>query len=136
MTDPKIVCLCGSTRFFQQFQEANYRLTMEGYIVLAPGFYPHSDVHGEGVGITPEEKERLDQLHLRKVDLANEIFVVNVGGYVGDSTFGEIVYAAIQGKPIRFLSSQSTEHVLYRVRVYLREVGWTNNDINEALGQS
>lgn len=101
---PRIVCLCGSTRFYQQFQEANFTETMAGRIVLSVGFYPHSThVHGEGVGITPEQKHALDDLHKRKIDLADEVYVLNVNGYIGDSTRSEIAYAEAQGKPIRWL---------------------------------
>ena len=101
---PKIVCLCGSTRFYKEFMEQNYLETMKGNIVLSVGFFMHSsDVHGEGVGITPEQKIALDDLHKRKIDLADEVLVVNVGGYVGESTRSEIDYAKKHGKPIRYL---------------------------------
>lgn len=106
---PKIVCLCGSTRFYDVFQKANFDETMKGNIVLTVGFYPHAEfskkAHGEDVGITPEEKIRLDELHKRKIDLADEIFVLNVGGYIGDSTRSEIEYAKAEGKFIRFLEN-------------------------------
>jgi hypothetical protein len=83
--------LCGSARFYDQFQEANYRLTMAGKIVLSIGFYPHAKAeHGEGVGDGSAEKVALDELHKRKIDLADEVYVLNVGGYVGASTRSEI----------------------------------------------
>lgn len=102
---PTIVCLCGSTRFYEQFMRANYELTMQGKIVLSVGFFMHSAeaAHGEQWGCTPEEKIALDELHKRKIDLANEILVLNVGGYVGESTTSEILYAEARGKTIRFL---------------------------------
>lgn len=100
---PEIVCLCGSTRFYDEFQKANYDLTLEGKIVLTVGFYPHSPVHGEGVGHDSEEKVKLDELHKRKIDLADRVYVLNVGGYVGDSTRSEIEYAYDNGKPITWL---------------------------------
>lgn len=102
---PIIVCLCGSTRFFQQFMEANYRETMAGRIVLSVGFYPHSsgEAHGETIGITPDQKCQLDELHLRKIDLADEILVLNVGGYIGTSTARELAYAQSLGKRVRYL---------------------------------
>lgn len=105
MNKPKIVCLCGSTRFHKQFVEHNYLETMAGNIVLSVGFYPHAvnEVHGEGVGITPEQKEALDELHKRKIDLADEVLVLNVGGYIGSSTRGEVLYAHERGKPVRWL---------------------------------
>ena len=76
---PTIVCLCGSTRFYAAFQEANYRETMAGRIVLSVGFYPHAQAtaHGEEKGCTPEQKVALDELHKRKIDLADEVLVLN-----------------------------------------------------------
>lgn len=104
---PKIVCLCGSTRFYEYFQRANYEETMAGRIVLSVGFYPHAQqqAHGEHLGCTPEQKIGLDALHFRKIELADEILVLNVGGYVGESTRNEINYARALGKPIRWLES-------------------------------
>ncbi|MGK5741349.1 hypothetical protein [Micromonospora sp. URMC 103] len=106
---PRIVVLCGSTRFYDQFQEANYRLTMAGKIVLSVGFYPHAKAehgHGEGVGHGSVEKVALDELHKRKIDLADEVHVLNVGGYIGVSTRSEINYAEAAGKPITYLESR------------------------------
>jgi hypothetical protein len=102
---PLIVCLCGSTRFYEAFQDANYRETMAGRIVLSVGFVGHraGEIHGEGVGCTPEQKVALDELHKRKIDLADEILVLNVGGYVGESTASEIAYARLLGKLVRWL---------------------------------
>jgi hypothetical protein len=76
---PKIVCLCGSTRFKDAFDEANYQETMTGNIVLSVGFFMHAtgNRHGEDVGATPEQKKALDELHKRKIDLADEVFVLN-----------------------------------------------------------
>jgi hypothetical protein len=105
MDQPTIVCLCGSTRFYKEFQQANYLETMDGKIVLSVGFYPHSSeqAHGETIGITPVQKQALDALHLRKIDLADEVFILNVGGYIGESTARELAYARKHGKAIRFL---------------------------------
>lgn len=109
---PRVVCLCGSTRFYDQFQAANFRETMAGRIVLSVGFYPHGGfesktLHGGDVGVTPEEKVALDVLHKRKIDLADEVFVLNVGGYIGDSTRSEVDHARRTGKPIRWLEASS-----------------------------
>jgi hypothetical protein len=106
---PRIVCLCGSTRFYQQFKEANYRETMAGKIVLSVGFYPHAQAqeHGQHLGVTDEQKLALDELHKRKIDLADEVLVLDVGGYIGESTKSEIEHAKRAGKPIRYLSAQS-----------------------------
>jgi hypothetical protein len=105
-TRPRIVCLCGSTRFYGQFQQANYDFTMRGEIVLSVGFYPHAKAEhglGEGVGHDSQEKVALDELHKRKIDLADYVYVVSGDkGYFGDSTAGEIVYAVMHGKPVLF----------------------------------
>jgi hypothetical protein len=105
MSEPTIVCLCGSTRFYSAFQEANYRETMAGKIVLSVGHYPHAsqEAHGESVGCTPEQKVALDELHKRKIDIAHEVLVLNVGGYIGESTRSEIEYAKAYDKPVRYL---------------------------------
>ena len=102
---PKIVCLCGSTRFYEVWQQANFDETCAGNIILSVGFYPHAEdkAHAAHVGITPEQKVALDELHKRKIDLADEVYVLNVGGYVGDSTRSEIEYARAHGKPVRWL---------------------------------
>lgn len=100
---PKIVCLCGSTRFRDEFTQANFEETMKGNIVLSVGFYAHSPVAGEQVGCSEDEKVKLDELHKRKIDLCDEIFVLNVNGYVGSSTKSEIEYAIGHGKPVRYL---------------------------------
>ena len=76
------------------------RLTLAGAIVLAPAVFQHS-----GDTITETQKDRLDELHLRKIDLADAVFVVDPGGYVGDSTTREIEYARSTGKPVFRLSS-------------------------------
>lgn len=104
MITPTIVCLCGSTRFYHQFQEANYRETMAGKIVLTVAFFPNPSEgeHGSHVGCTPQQKVMLDELHKRRIDLADEILVLNVGGYIGDSTRSEINYAREHGKRVRF----------------------------------
>ncbi len=96
----RVVTLCGSTRFRDAFMEAQKRLTLEGCIVISVGLFGHSgddEVWAEGV------KEMLDDMHKRKIDMADEIFVVNVGGYVGDSTRSEISYARAAGKKVNFL---------------------------------
>jgi hypothetical protein len=104
---PEIVVLCGSTRFYDQFQQANYDLTMAGAIVLSVGFYPHAKAehgHGEGVGHDSAEKVALDELHKRKIDLADRVLVVSdESGYYGESTRSEIAYAESIGKPVSYL---------------------------------
>ena len=108
---PRIVCLCGSTRFYKEYMQANFEETMKGNIVLSVGFFAHSAheidwakrEHGETIGITEAEKIKLDELHKRKIDLADEILVINVGGYIGSSTKSEIDYAIKLNKTVRWL---------------------------------
>ncbi|MFE4002819.1 hypothetical protein ACFX43_28985 [Nocardioides sp. YIM B13467] len=95
MTDrPEIVCICGSTRFVEEMRAANRELTFAGVIVVAPGEADEL--------VTEEQKAALDALHLRKIDLADRVLVVNPGGYVGESTRREIAYAHATGKPVTF----------------------------------
>jgi hypothetical protein len=104
MLGPPLVCLCGSTRFTDAFREANLQETLAGKIVLSVGCDVKSDVE---LRITPEQKEMLDELHLRKIDLADEVLILNVGGYIGESTGRELAYARAHGKQIRFLEPES-----------------------------
>lgn len=111
---PIIVCLCGSTRFSAAFRDANLRETLDGKIVLSIGCDMRSD--SEIFGHLPADelariKTRLDELHLRKIDLADEILVLNVGGYVGESTSREIAYAKANDKRIRWLEPVSGEDI-------------------------
>jgi len=99
---PRVVCLCGSTRFKAAFDEAYYQETMAGRAVHSVGFFVHSE-HGEKVGCSLEQKIILDELHKRKIDLSDEVLVLNVGGYIGSSTRSEIDYAVMHGKPVRYL---------------------------------
>jgi hypothetical protein len=107
---PKVICLCGSTRFYKEYVQANYDFTLSGAIVLSVGFFGHAlnEIHGETVGITPAQKGFLDELHKRKIDFADEVFVINVGGYVGESTRSEIEYARVHGKPVIYLEALRT----------------------------
>jgi hypothetical protein len=111
---PIIVCLCGSTRFGEAFHAANIAETKADRVVLSIGIDFKSDADLLLAGeLTPEDKARLDVLHLHKIDMADEILVLNVGGYLGHSTAGEIVYAYLRGKRIRWLESPtvaSLEH--------------------------
>ncbi|WP_150460257.1 hypothetical protein [Nesterenkonia ebinurensis] len=91
---PEIVCICGSIRFADQMLAANRDLSLVGAIVLAPG---EADE-----GIAEQQKRVLGALHLRKIDLADRVLVVNPGGYIGESTGREIAYAKTAGKPVSF----------------------------------
>ena len=95
--NPIVVCLCGSTRFRDEFTEANRDATMAGKIILAPGVFGHN-----GDPLTDEDKQRLDTLHLAKIDMADEVLVVNPGGYIGESTRREVDYAERMGKPVHY----------------------------------
>lgn len=99
-----IICICGSTRFRAEIEAANRDLTIRGYIVLAPGVFGHS-----GDSMTPQEKVELDDLHLRKIDMAGIVYVVRPGGYIGSSTKREIAYAESRGKAVVFGEALPTD---------------------------
>jgi len=99
---PEIVCICGSTRFAEEMLAANRDLTFAGVIVVAPGVFTHSGDRETSQKITDEQKTALAALHLRKIDLADRVLVINPGGYVGESTSREIAYARATGKPVSF----------------------------------
>lgn len=99
----KVITLCGSTKFKEQFEEVNAQLTMAGYVVISVGVFGHADK----VEFTDGQKEQLDKVHLQKIDMADEIFVINVGGYIGSSTFKEIFYAKSQFKPVFYLEERA-----------------------------
>lgn len=98
---PPIVCLCGSTRFKDTYTAENGRLTLEGCIVLSCGQFA-----GAGDEVTAEQKEALDRLHREKVRLADEVRIMNVGGYIGESTRREVEFALSLDKPITFLENE------------------------------
>ncbi len=96
----KVITLCGSTRFKGAFLETQKRLTLEGNIVISVGLFGHS---GDEEVWKTGTKEMLDDMHKRKIDMADEIFVINVGGYIGESTRSEIEYALAKGKKVCYL---------------------------------
>ena len=96
----KVITLCGSTRFKDAFYDAQKQLTLEGNIVISVGLFGHA---GDEEVWKPGVKEMLDDIHLRKIDMADEIFVINVGGYIGESTRREIDYATKTGKTVSYL---------------------------------
>ena len=102
-----VVTLCGSTRFKDEFMEAQKRLTLEGKIVISVGLFGHSGDkevwENMDEGTLTKTKEMLDDMHKRKIDLADSIYVINVGGYIGDSTRSEIEYAEKHDKKIEYL---------------------------------
>ena len=95
-----VITLCGSTKFKEQYLEAQKRLTLEGNIVISVGLFGHS---GDNEVWTEGTKAMLDEMHLRKIDMADEVFVINAGGYIGSSTRNEIKYAIDHGKEVRYL---------------------------------
>ncbi|SDA68351.1 hypothetical protein SAMN02910275_02117 [Butyrivibrio sp. INlla18] len=104
-----VVTLCGSTRFKDEFMEAQKRLTLEGNIVISVGLFGHSGDRevweNMDEGTLTKTKEMLDDMHKRKIDMADSIYVINVGGYIGDSTRSEIEYAKSHSKEVRYLES-------------------------------
>ena len=98
----KIITLCGSTRVKEDFLEAQKRLTLDGNIVISVGLFGHS---GDEEVWLEKTKVMLDDMHKRKIDLADEIFVINKGGYIGSSTRSEIEYALSTGKAVNYLET-------------------------------
>lgn len=99
---PPIVCLCGSGRFREAFEQAEFEETLQGKIVLTIGCNTHDVARSDDL---KQHKPMLDELHLRKIDLADEVLILNVGGYIGESTSRELEYAKSRGKKIRFLTA-------------------------------
>ncbi|WP_430787061.1 hypothetical protein [Actinoplanes sp. G11-F43] len=116
---PKTVTICGSTRFRTAMTAVNYRLTLAGAIVLAPGVFGH-----DGDPLTDDDKNRLDTLHLRKIDASDEIVVVNVGGYIGESTRAEIAYARSRRIMVTFLVDAAGEP-----KPWYRQLGGTADEL-------
>lgn len=99
MSKRNVVCLCGSTRFMDAYIKAQRDETLKGHIVLSVGLFGHN----EGLDMSGPTKKMLDELHFDKIDMAHEILVLNVGGYIGQSTRNEINHATATGKKIRYL---------------------------------
>ena len=91
----KVITLCGSTRFKEDFERVNCELTLLGNIVISVGCFGHS-----GDTFTEEQKVMLDDIHKRKIDMSDAIYVINKDGYIGDSTRSEIKYAIAHGKQV------------------------------------
>ena len=102
-----VVTLCGSTRFKDAFMEAQKRLTLEGNIVISVGVFGHSGDKevwdGMDEGTMSKTRRMLYDMHIRKIDLADFIYVINVGGYIGESTKAEIAYAKMHDKEVKYL---------------------------------
>jgi len=109
---PKIICLLGSTRFTPEMLVRQWELTKKGYIVLSWCALPDSYFKGGDrthVGDQEGVKKLVDEVHLRKIDLSDEVEVINVGGYIGESTRNEIAYARAKRKPIYYLEDVQIE---------------------------
>ncbi|WP_250212636.1 hypothetical protein [Acrocarpospora catenulata] len=111
---PEIVVLCGSTRFFDTFRSENLRLTLAGKIVLSIGCDTKADDDIAEISDVEQAKTDLDELHKRKIDLADSVLVLNVGGYIGSSTRSEVEYALRLGKPVVYLEPVGAEAVTSR----------------------
>jgi hypothetical protein len=96
----KAITLCGSTRFKKQFREAEAFITLNGNIVISLGFFEQS----EGIKITGELERLFEKMHYRKIDMADEILVIDVNRYIGNSTSKEIEYAKSKGKKVHYYS--------------------------------
>ena len=130
----KVITLCGSTRFKEEFLEAQKRLTLEGNIVISVGLFGHSgddEVWTEGV------KDMLDRQHLAKIDLADEIYVINVGGYIGDSTRREIAYAEFKGKTIKYMGNSKKTSIYENYAAFgeLHDAGRITDEDYEKAGR-
>ena len=130
-----VITLCGSTRFRAEFEKAQKDLTLKGYIVISVGLFGHSgdDEVWDGMSedTLTDTKKMLDEMHKRKIDLAQSIFVVNPGGYTGDSTWSEICYARMSGKEIQSLEPIDMGEVDSRVadRIEKAELlAWQSQD--------
>lgn len=139
----KVITLCGSTRFKDQFMEAQKRLTLAGYIVISVGLFGHAGDQevwdGMDEGTLSKTKEMLDDMHKRKIDMADEIYVINVGGYIGDSTRSEIRYAEEHGKPVRYYEDTRKDEMLYQLAEARQHVAdgkcKTGDQVAEDLGK-
>ena len=103
----KVITLCGSTKFEEEFMKTQNELTLKGNIVLSVGGFAHSRDSELWKNMDEKTriktKEMLDDIHKRKIDMADEIFVINVHGYIGESTKSEIEYAKKTGKVVNYL---------------------------------
>lgn len=98
----KVITLCGSTKFKDEFLKAQRDLTLQKNIVISVGMFGHADNEYQTV-ITDEVKKMLDEMHKRRIDMADEIFVINVNDYIGANTRNEISYAKKTGKKVNYL---------------------------------
>ena len=96
----KVITLCGSTKFKDDFLREQKRLSLEGNIVISVGMFGHS---GDDEVLTEDKIAMFADMHKRKIDMADEIFVINKDGYIGSSTRSEIEYAISTNKTVRYM---------------------------------
>lgn len=113
-----VITLCGSTKYKNEFLMVNKWLTLQGNVVISVAMFGHVDKEP----ILTDEKEILDEIHKRKIDLATEIFVIDVDNYIGSSTQGEIEYAKSNGKNVRYLSAETIEFENWKKEFYNRQI--------------
>lgn len=113
-TPPAIVCLCGSGRFAEDFAHANAEHTLRGNIVLAPGVFGKA-------ALSPAQARALDALHFEKIRMSTFVHVLNIDGYIGESTANEIRFALAHGKPLVFHDPTSGEQ-------------WIKENVREVVG--
>ncbi len=92
----KVITLCGSSKFKQDFERVNRQLTLQGNVVITLAFFGHAD----NIPVTPEQKRLVDEIHLRKIDLADSIYVINKGGYVGNPRHGKSSMQRLTGNKL------------------------------------
>ncbi len=102
----KIVCLCGSTKFREEYRKANSDFTHQGWIVLTVGCLQGDPEWGMA------DKGMLDELHKRKIDIADLVFVINKDNYIGESTKSEIEYAELHNKHVGYLEAPSPDAIM------------------------
>ena len=104
----KVITLCGSTMFEAEFAEVNQRLTKEGCVVISVGMFSLPDLPDyDWTADSSDLKGRLGGVHFQKIRMADEVYIVDPGGYVGESTRREIAYTESLGKPVRYLSREA-----------------------------
>ena len=106
----KVITLCGSTKFRKEFEKVMMEETLKGNIVISVGLFGHET----GLKMTGPAKKMLDKMHFKKIDMADEIFVVNPNGYIGLSTCDEIHYALSQNKSVRYLEALGHTKLKYK----------------------
>lgn len=103
----KVITLCGSAKFKDEFLKVQSELSLKGNIVISIGVFISADEaeiwNNMDEKTLRETKEMLGDIHKRKIDMADEIFVINVNGYIGESTRSEIGYAKKNNKKVNYL---------------------------------